>query len=382
MKFSRNSSAQGAVEYLVIISIVVVISLIAIALFLSLSDSPSQQIINSSSKTGEIATGGINIVELVIDEQGESLIKVKNNSSDAINLTKISVGTFDNNFSEQLVGMDSKLFSLSGLNSFCPCVSGQASVKCDFKFEYTTSTGLTQVEYRTVTAKCVSDSTPSIGVNVVSTLDTTPPVVNLIFPADNGEFDKSVFGGPFELVTIFAYLVGDGIYPDSFHPPIDFPEHKYTSYPTGFLPFDFNVSDNIGVIRCDLNYNNTIIATDSLAPFGHFSIHYNTLDDYPNIDLNWRVECFDEKGNKGVSEYRKFFVGQFDCGTYLYGDLSNRYQAMNEERFCCSPDLNILNTTYHEGYGMYISNYTCYSGQCGNGICESPEDSISCSSDC
>ena len=155
-----NNSAQGTIEYLVIIAVIVVISLVVVGLFITLFDSPSEEITGSSSKVGEVAIGGISIVESVIDPAGDSLIKLSNNSSDSITLTKISVGGVDNNFSEQLVGLDSKLFSLSSLSSSCPCVSGQTNVRCELKIVYTTSTGIEKIEYRTINAKCVSDSVP------------------------------------------------------------------------------------------------------------------------------------------------------------------------------------------------------------------------------
>ena len=162
MKFycrKKSSSAQGTIEYLVILAVVVVISLVIVGLFTNVFSSPSQQI-NESSDKFSVVSGGISVVESVIDVQGDSLIKLSNNSSDSITLTKISLGGVDNNFSEQLVGLDSKVFSLSSLNSSCPCEEGQEKVKCEFRIEYTTVSGISKTEYRTISAQCVSDSVP------------------------------------------------------------------------------------------------------------------------------------------------------------------------------------------------------------------------------
>ena len=168
--------AQGTIEYLVIIAVVVVISLVVVGLFVNMTDSPSQEIIDSSDKLGTSSSGGISVVEAVLDVEGDSLIRLNNNSSDAITLTKITVGGVDNNFSEQLGGLDSKVFSLSSLNSSCPCVSGQKSVKCELKIIYTTQTGIIQTEYRTINAQCVNDSTP---VNPDNVIDPVVSVVEL-----------------------------------------------------------------------------------------------------------------------------------------------------------------------------------------------------------
>ncbi len=171
-KTSANS-AQGTIEYLVILAVVVVISLVIVGLVASTVSSPSQQI-NESGDKFSVVSGGISVVESVIDAQGDSLIRLSNNSSDAITLNRISVGGVDNDFSEQIVGLDSKVFSLSSLNSSCPCESGQKKVKCEFKIVYTTATGITQTEYRTINAQCVTNSTPSNPDTVVEPISDLP----------------------------------------------------------------------------------------------------------------------------------------------------------------------------------------------------------------
>ena len=154
-----NSSAQGTIEYLVIIAVVVVISLVVVGLFVNMTSSPSQQIIDSSSKLGTSSSGGISVVEAVIDVAGDSLIRLNNTSSDAITLTRISVGGIDNEYSEQLVGLDSKVISLSGLSSGCVCASGQKNVNCEYIITYVQN-GITKTARINKTIECVSDSTP------------------------------------------------------------------------------------------------------------------------------------------------------------------------------------------------------------------------------
>ncbi len=179
-----NFKAQGTIEYLVILAVVVVISLVVVGLVTNVFSSPSQEITDSSSQIGGVSSGGISVVESVIDPQGDSLVKFSNNSSDVITLTRVSVGGVDNNFNEQLVGLDSKTFSLSGLSSSCPCVSGQASVKCEFKIEYTTATGISQTVYRTIAANCVNDS------NAVNPNIVIQPIVAQAVVLEDGTFVK------------------------------------------------------------------------------------------------------------------------------------------------------------------------------------------------
>ena len=183
-KVNFGSSAQGTIEYLVIVAVVVVISLVVVGLFVTLMDSPSKEITDSSSQVGSVAVGGISIIESVIDPEGDSLIRLSNNSSDAITLTKVIVGGVDNNFSEQLVGLDSKVFSLSSLNPNCPCSVGQKSVKCEMKIIYTTASGITQTEYRTINAQCVNVVTPRDENRVVYPI-FEPDVVNVEYNLRN-----------------------------------------------------------------------------------------------------------------------------------------------------------------------------------------------------
>ena len=133
----KKSTAQGTVEYLVILAVVVVISLVVVGIFTGMFSSSSQQVINSSSKIGSSTGGGISIVESVLDPAGDSLVKLSNTSSDPITLTRISVGGVNNDFSEQVVGTDSKTFSLSNLVSGCKCSSGQKNVTCEYSITYT-----------------------------------------------------------------------------------------------------------------------------------------------------------------------------------------------------------------------------------------------------
>jgi len=164
-KFSKKSTAQGTVEYLVILAVVVVISLVVVGIFTNMFSSSSQQVVNSSSKLGTSSGGGISIVEAVLDSAGDSLIKLNNTSSDPITLTKISVGGVDNDFSEQVVGLDSKTFSLSNLTSGCTCASGQKSVSCEYIITYTQN-GIAKTDRINKTIECVTDSVP-VNVNVV-----------------------------------------------------------------------------------------------------------------------------------------------------------------------------------------------------------------------
>jgi hypothetical protein len=215
--------------------------------------------------------------------------------------------------------------------------------------------------------------------------DTTPPVITLISPVDGGEFD-TVLSHP----ELFAYFTGDGVYEGYFENgpfPSDFPEHEYVNYEDGALPFLFNVSDAFGVVKCDLNYNGVIVATDMQAPF-EFNIPYSTLKVSPNEEFSWNIACYDAKGNKGISGKRNLFIGQnMTCAEHInIGVSRQKYIEEGASRMCCSPDENIIDATTIPG-GLWgcmtklAPQILCYEGYCGNGICEYPENKCICS-DC
>ena len=166
-KFSKKSTAQGTVEYLVILAVVVVISLVVVGIFTNMFSSSSQQVVNSSSKLGTSSGGGISIVESVLDVEGDSLVKVSNASTDPIVLTKISMGGVDRVYSEQVVGRDSKTFSLSDLTSGCTCAANQKSVSCEYVISYTQN-GISKTDRFTKSVECVVDSVPGTSQPVAS----------------------------------------------------------------------------------------------------------------------------------------------------------------------------------------------------------------------
>ncbi|MGI6589454.1 MAG: hypothetical protein ACOX1V_02200 [Candidatus Iainarchaeum sp.] len=166
-----DSVAQGTIEYLVIIAVVVVLSLIIVALTINITSSPSQQISTSSEKLGNVAVGGISVVESVSNLEGESLVVLSNNSSDGITLKKISVeGGSESNYDDYIGAVDSVPVNLSGLKDSCPCLEGQKSVRCEFVFEYETRSGLIQREKRTINVQCMGSNerpTPRDPVRVI-----------------------------------------------------------------------------------------------------------------------------------------------------------------------------------------------------------------------
>lgn len=70
------------------------------------------------------------------------------------------LGGVENSFSETIVGLDSKTFSLSNLTTGCECEDNQRQVKCDFTISYTQN-GIEKTISVIKTIECVTKSTSS-----------------------------------------------------------------------------------------------------------------------------------------------------------------------------------------------------------------------------
>jgi ABC-type amino acid transport substrate-binding protein len=148
---------QGIIEYLVIISIVVVIAFVVVGL-MNNSVSSSVSVSNSASEIGS-KSSLISISNAVVDRDGNGLISLQNVSGETISITKISVEGHDLNYSTTMFQGDNKIFSLTDLNSYCTCVEGPGSKrKCDYSVYFQSEGGLEKRHDYSLTVECVSDA--------------------------------------------------------------------------------------------------------------------------------------------------------------------------------------------------------------------------------
>ena len=154
----KSSIAQGTIEYLVVLAIVIVIGLFVASFGAELLNS-SSQVLNTSNKIGStIGSGGISITEAVLDGDGDGIINLKNNG-DTLTLTKIIVGGVDNNYDDTLAGNSDLLIFLDDLNTgSCVCNPGETSKQCDFEIYYTSKYGLNKMIKFSVFVECVNDA--------------------------------------------------------------------------------------------------------------------------------------------------------------------------------------------------------------------------------
>ncbi len=157
-----KSSAQGTIEYLVIIAVVIVIALVVVGLLTGMFQN-SFSVINPSVDQikQSLSSEGVSIYEFVQDPQGDGLVNVTNNSNDSLLLKKITVGGRESVFNNIVAPLDKKLFYLSDLNLSCPCAPGETKKVCAVSMEYSTPDELSKTISGQITATCVTDTAPA-----------------------------------------------------------------------------------------------------------------------------------------------------------------------------------------------------------------------------
>lgn len=174
--------AQGTIEYLVVIAVVVVVSLVVVGLSISVTASPAQQISNSSGALGNLANGEITIVEAALDSKGNVIMELKNTTADYVTVTKITAGGKEKEITHSQIGSvgGSRVINVNVSGGDCVCGSediGKTKV-CEIKFDITKDTGIELSSgTKKITVECIADIP-----------DTSPPVVSLLFPVDKGSY--------------------------------------------------------------------------------------------------------------------------------------------------------------------------------------------------
>ncbi|MFA5125998.1 MAG: DUF1566 domain-containing protein [archaeon] len=161
------NKAQGTIEYLVIIAVVVVISLVVVGLLVNQTSS-ADNVSASVSKIGS-SSGGISVSETVVDVTGNGLITLTNSSGSTLVLTKIAIGDNNKTFpAVSLVQENTKTFFLNGLGAGCSCAGFEGKTRtCPIVIYTTSEYGLEKQFTTSVSVNCVSSAIAKSGSSVV-----------------------------------------------------------------------------------------------------------------------------------------------------------------------------------------------------------------------
>jgi len=153
--------AQGTIEYLIIIAIVIVIALVVVGLLVNQTNSISA-VSGSTSKLSSYSQE-LAVKEFIVNADGNALIILQNNSSGIVNIESISIGGANRGVGgTQLVSVGEKTFSLKNISNNCNCTNLAGQKKnCELKISYTTTNGLTKTILINTTANCETTATPT-----------------------------------------------------------------------------------------------------------------------------------------------------------------------------------------------------------------------------
>ena len=135
-----NKTGQGTIEYLVILAVIVVVSLIVVGLMISSTSGAA----GVSSGTSKVAgwTNTISVTESAISPDGNYLVRLANNTGEPLTIKTVKVGDEEVNFSEDLFQGSQQSFKVS---SEVVCEIGQ-TITSELVVTYVTENGLEKTE--------------------------------------------------------------------------------------------------------------------------------------------------------------------------------------------------------------------------------------------
>ncbi|MFA5764287.1 MAG: hypothetical protein WC915_05770 [archaeon] len=304
MLFKKNNDfiAQGTIEYLVIMAIVIVIGLVVVGMLVSMNDSGDITKKNSDLKN-RIGTGGISVVEAVLDEDGDVAITFQNVSGETLTIQTLAGETVTGTFLEDVA--NSRIFTLylSGLGSSCICESGMRNKECDF--ELTKSKNIngqlfSEKLFFTINLDCVNNVN---GNNFIyEYIDRIAPTITLLSPTHLSTTSNTDLNLEFRVNDISA-ISDCNVYLDgSLQEQIFSPQKNTTIYSlsSGLTvgTYDFNVictdvNNNVGnsatntfsVTTPTTNMTINLIAPSNGATVsGPINFDFNVIDNTYDID--------------------------------------------------------------------------------------------------
>jgi len=380
------SGAQGTVEYLVIIAVVVVIGLVVAGLMMAMTGSSTGVSVSSSEIKGKLGVGGISVVDAVAGVDKNGLLVLKNIGSDLVTVNRIVVNDSNHNYSQSIAGGGQASFKLSNIVS-CDGANKSYTVIV----YYTSANDLNKTaNFQTITVDCVpavssgnfvqedkngGGTNPTYVVTYFGNNNTggSVPVdsnhylagVNVIVLGNTGGLTRTgySFAGWNTLANGLgtSYAGGNSFSIGSSDVNL-FAVWTDITAPVVFLlspsdgninsdsatRFDFNATDNNAVQSCSLKVNGTDVNTKSNpATVDYFTYRFSGRNDGL---YNWGVSCTDGT-NITLTSTR---VVNIDLNNYQISycqdlldtnlDLNGNYVLMN--------DINCYNDT-HNGGALY-----------------------------
>lgn len=302
-KLISSFSGQGTIEYLVIIGVVIVLSLVVVGLVITQVDNSSNVSSVSSEVAFKVGVGGISLASSVVGVDGNGLLVIKNVNFENIVLSKVVVDGVDHNFYTQIVAGDEKSFKLQDVAS---CESGAKSKSYLVKVEYVSASGLTKIaDFEKIRIDCAPVVIPASIVVEEVIIANVVPSIELNSPIDNNSTAETR------------------------------------------VSFVFTPSDSDGTITsCSLNLTGSMDANSS---FSIVQGEENTLEYTLSIgEYDWNITCMDDDGDTNTSETRVL------TKKLIAGDNLVAHYLMNDN----ATNTTVVDTINSENAAMSVQNTT------------------------
>ncbi|MFA5763531.1 MAG: glycine-rich domain-containing protein [archaeon] len=327
----KKSFAQGTIEYLIIIAVVVVIALVVVSILTSFLENGTE--IDERSSQISNMSNLLVINDSIAGEDGNGLIVLKNNDSETITINKIMVDGVDHNFSENIPFGSEKSFKVEDITV---CDSTKKSYT--IKIYYTSKNGLSKIaDFSTQTIDCTPVVTPAgsfveetntteeiitysvtyIGNNnddgEVPTDNNTYELGETVFVLDNINLEKNGFD--FNGWNAQADGSGDTNYILDQNFTITADTNLYAQWsltPTYTVTYQSNDANSGDVPTDSNNYESgeTVFILDNIGPLIRSGFDFNGWNTFANGsgDVNYTADQNFTMGSADVNLYAQWIV--------------------------------------------------------------------------
>jgi|GEM_PF-5451039 len=200
---SCDDQAQGTVEYLIIVGVIIVLILFTTAFILYSSDQANQ--VSSVATKQELENNILGVKDIYADSAGNNLLTIKNNAAQYITVGVVEVGDASFDFGQRLRAGQEKNFIIP---SSQVCENGKKIL--DIKINYTSRYGLEKV--RVIEKAQIICQDYSV-IDPPSYADANPPIVTWLSPANgyytnSSEIDINFTVTDFSAISICELLSG------------------------------------------------------------------------------------------------------------------------------------------------------------------------------
>ncbi|MDD3160004.1 MAG: hypothetical protein PHQ98_03485 [Candidatus ainarchaeum sp.] len=348
--FHKWNCAQGTIEYLVLLAVVLIVALLGVFLINGLGNG------EAISVTGEkllSTSSGVSVVDAVVDGDGNGLVSLSNQTGQGITIKSIG----GSEYTYFLPTGESVVFSATELDDLgCKCNGSEVKKVCVVPVTYEDSKGIPKTESIKIEMSCVESEFIDFS-NAVS-----PGTIATSGGGGGTAGDSSALGNitPVNPSVPTVVLLS----------PVD---GNLVEGDNKLVSFNFSVLSDLNVTNCKLNIAGIDVneLTD-VNQIGNYSMDYNFVD---NNLYSWKITCQNSSGI-GTSTTNNLKLNYYEITNCqqlqdINKNLKGTYKLMNNIDCIDTRNWNDGNgwdpigfyySFYEEGYDDLIEDFNGFNG--------------------